>query len=232
MWKKVLIASAVVAMAGSTLVYAQRPGDSGGPDGTGQTRGSFGRFRPSADDLSAFTDARIAAMKAGLRLTPDQDKNWPAFEQAYRNLAKLRTDRIVARREGTQQPPADMLDGLQQRADSMIRGAVAFKQLSDSAAPLYRSLDEAQKQRFAILARMLRPMPMRGGHGRPGQDGGGNMQRGHLGSGQFQSGGFAPPRIAPGAERSGPMEHIRFEVRPLDGIGSDFGNDSRNSDVR
>ena len=37
-------------------------------------------WRPSAEDISAFADARIAALKAGLRLTPDQDKNWPAFE--------------------------------------------------------------------------------------------------------------------------------------------------------
>ena len=37
-------------------------------------------WQPSAEDISAFMDARIAALKAGLRLTPDQEKNWPAFE--------------------------------------------------------------------------------------------------------------------------------------------------------
>jgi hypothetical protein len=40
------------------------------------------RIRPrlGAEDLGAFIDARVAALKAGLELTPDQAKNWPAFE--------------------------------------------------------------------------------------------------------------------------------------------------------
>ena len=58
---------------------------------------SFEFRGPNPEDLGAFTDARVAALKAGLRLTPEQEKNWPAFEQAYRNLAKLRTDRFAAR---------------------------------------------------------------------------------------------------------------------------------------
>jgi hypothetical protein len=36
---------------------------------------------------SAFLDARIAALKAGVRLTPSQEATWPAFEQAVRNMA-------------------------------------------------------------------------------------------------------------------------------------------------
>ena len=40
-----------------------------------------GAYHPkfSAEDFAAFTDARIAALKAGLRLTPAQEKNWPAL---------------------------------------------------------------------------------------------------------------------------------------------------------
>ena len=34
----------------------------------------------SAEQIAAFTDARIAALKAGLKLTPAQEKNWPALE--------------------------------------------------------------------------------------------------------------------------------------------------------
>ena len=44
----------------------------------------------SAEDFAAFTDARIAALKAGLRLTPAQEKNWPALETALREQAKER----------------------------------------------------------------------------------------------------------------------------------------------
>jgi zinc resistance-associated protein len=30
------------------------------------------RWQPSAEDMKAFTDARIAALKAGLELTPER----------------------------------------------------------------------------------------------------------------------------------------------------------------
>jgi zinc resistance-associated protein len=203
MWKKVVVASAALAIAGTSFVYAQR---FGGPDGPGGMRG-FDRFRPSADDLSAFVDARIAAMKAGLRLMPEQEKNWPAFENAYRNLAKMRTDRMTAMRDGAQQPPADLPERLQRRADAMSNGAAAFKQVADATVPLYRSLDDAQKRRFTVLARILRPMQ--------GRHGGGPERRGFRpdgnGPGQFQRGGLDRTRVGDG----GALERIHFSDRLL-----------------
>jgi hypothetical protein len=47
----------------------------------------------SADDFAAFTDARIAALKVGLKLMPAQEKNWPALETALREQAKARAAR-------------------------------------------------------------------------------------------------------------------------------------------
>jgi hypothetical protein len=55
----------------------------------------------SPEDRAAFVDARIAALKAGLELTPDQAKNWPMFEQALRDMAQLRAQ-LRAVREQTQ----------------------------------------------------------------------------------------------------------------------------------
>ena len=43
--------------------------------------------------------ARIAALKAGLKLTPAQEKNWPALETALREQAKARAARIAEWRE-------------------------------------------------------------------------------------------------------------------------------------
>ena len=63
MWKKALIASTVLILAGSTLVVAQQR--FGSPSGTRD----IPRWRPSAEDMAAFTDARVAALRAGLRLT-------------------------------------------------------------------------------------------------------------------------------------------------------------------
>ena len=121
------------------------------------------RHRLSADDVSAFADARIAALKAGLELTPDQTKNWPAFETALRNMVQLRIDRIKARQAASagrrrRRPRRRRSTGCK-RADAMSKRSVALKQIADAGAPLYQSLNDAQKARFTMLARMLRPHP-------------------------------------------------------------------------
>ncbi len=53
----------------------------------------------SPEDRAAFTDARIAAVHAGLKLNADQEKLWPPVETAVRDFAKLRFDRANARME-------------------------------------------------------------------------------------------------------------------------------------
>ena len=112
----------------------------------------------------AFADARIAALKAGLQLTPDQAKNWPQFEQAVRDLVQLRIQRLQARQAGYQQQPGTPFERLSQRADNMAKTSAALKKIADAGAPLYQSLNDDQKSRFVRLARMLRPHHhMRGG---------------------------------------------------------------------
>jgi hypothetical protein len=160
MFKPVIVGMAVLAIAGSSLVYAQqRFGDHEG----------FGRWRAehhhpmSADDMAAFTDARIAALKAGLELTPDQAKNWAPFEQAVRELAQLHIQQVQARQQRPQQGEntPSPFDRLARRADNLGKTSAALKKVADAGAPLYQSLTDAQKDRFRILARMLRPHPHR-----------------------------------------------------------------------
>jgi len=112
--------------------------------------------RPSAEDVAAFTDARVASLKAGLKLTAEQEKNWPAVEAAMRELAKDRADRRGARRgaDRAQQPRPDALARLRQRADTMTARGAGLKKLADAAEPLYKSLDDGQKRRFAVLLHM------------------------------------------------------------------------------
>jgi zinc resistance-associated protein len=159
MLKSVLVATAAVAIGGSSIVYAQQ--HFGGPGGYGDGGPRFEHHhRFTIQDRKAFADARIAALKAGLQLTPEQDKNWPAFEQALRDLVKLRLDRVEAReqREASgAQPPTDPFTRLQRGADRLSQTGAALKHLADAGAPLYQSLTDAQKERFKILARMLRP---------------------------------------------------------------------------
>jgi hypothetical protein len=161
MWKPVVVATATLAIAGSSLVYAQQR--FGGPDGG---RGDGPRFehrhhhKMSAEDRAAFTDARIAALKAGLELTPDQAKNWPPFEQSLRDMAQLRAQRIAAREARKQNPsqtPPAPFERLAHRADTMAKTSAALKKIADAGAPLFQSLSDPQKERFKKLAHLLRP---------------------------------------------------------------------------
>lgn len=163
MWKFVLAAAGALAIAGSSLVYAQQPPAApadGGPRG-----------RMTAQDAQAFTDAHVAALKAGLQLTPDQQKNWPPVETAIRDLAKQRQDRMAQRRELMREARNEpgQRDGialLRRQADAMTERANGLKRLADAAEPLYKTLDDGQKRRLAVLAWSMRP---RADHGRRGE---------------------------------------------------------------
>src|SRR5215470_255012 len=47
-------------------------------------------------DLKAITDARVGILKAALQLNPEQQKYWPALEEAIRARARDRDQRIAA----------------------------------------------------------------------------------------------------------------------------------------
>ena len=168
MLKPVIAATALVAVVGSSFVYAQQRFDGPRSFSDGNPRVNY-HHRLTVDDISAFADARIAALKAGLALTPDQAKNWPPLEAALRNMVALRIERIKARQAAEQQPPASPFDRLARRADNMSKAAAGLKQVADAGAPLYQSLDDAQKARFTVLARLLRPHPMMHGGWRDGR---------------------------------------------------------------
>ena len=153
MWKAILAGTTAMAIAGSSAVFAQQSA----PQQPQRPQvGAEGRqhWRPSEQDVTAFTDARIAALKAGLKLTPDQEKNWPGVEQAIRDLAKDRYERRTERRG--EQRPADPIERLRQRADAMTKTAADLKRLADAAGPLYQSLNEDQKHRLFFLVRSMR----------------------------------------------------------------------------
>src|SRR5437588_4837357 len=96
MLKAILAGTTALAIAGSSVAFAQQPAAQ--PERP--QVGSEGRqhWRPSEADLNALTDARIAGLKAGLKLTSDQEKNWAAVEQALRDAAKDRAERRTERR--------------------------------------------------------------------------------------------------------------------------------------
>lgn len=127
--------------------------------------GPGGRHRLSAEDVQAFTDARVAALHAGLKLTPDQEKLWPPVEDAMRNLAKVRRDQREAGRGRDRDPVAETApDAIRARADGLAARADALRKLADASQPLYATLDQAQKQRAAMLTRPMGPRHHPGMH--------------------------------------------------------------------
>jgi LTXXQ motif family protein len=148
MKKFTIAAVAALAIAGSTAVYAQH-----------NRSWSYHHERMNPEDRAAFTDARIAAVKAGLKLNADQEKLWPPVEAAVRDFAKLRIDRANARmnaqRDDTKDTPRpDPVTRLRDRADTMAATAAAMKRIADAADPLYKTLDDGQKRRLALLTHM------------------------------------------------------------------------------
>jgi hypothetical protein len=90
-------------------------------------------------------------MKADLRLTPEQEKNWSAFETAVVDMWKKQTEQQIAWRNAhaKQQGSADLIDEMRKDAEQQIDEANARKKLADAAQPLYSSLDDQQKHRFS-----------------------------------------------------------------------------------
>ncbi len=135
------------------------------------------RMQHWADDHEAMLDAKLAGLRAGLRLTSDQEKLWPPFETAIREAAKLHMEQMKSMMERMRKMHETMMQGEPSEAVSPIdrleamgqhmsaRGA-AIEKVADAGKPLYASLDDSQRRRFAMLGRALFMM----GHGHPGAE--------------------------------------------------------------
>ena len=144
MFKTVAIGLTTLFISGCSLAYAQQ---AAAPAQTAQERFT-------AADWNALTDARIAVVKAALQLKPDQAKYWPAVEEAIRNRATVRQQRLVAPKaqlgeQGELQP----IELMRARADALGQKAESLRKLADAWQPLYATLDEDQKRRMRLLTR-------------------------------------------------------------------------------
>lgn len=166
---RVVAATLLAGLAGASAVVSVRAGDRpGGWEGPGRgmpegmhERGHgprwggphHGRWSAlSPEDRAAFADARIAALHAGLKLNPDQEKLWPPVETALRDLNKQREAR---RERGTAE--VDPPTALRTMADAATARGEALRKLADATGPLYATLDEGQKRRAMILGHGMGP---------------------------------------------------------------------------
>jgi hypothetical protein len=141
--------TALVVITGPSLAFAQNP------------RAEAALQRITAADLNALTDARVAIVKGTLQLTADQEKYWPAIEEAIRARAKAR----LARLEPITTGAAERADGsaievlrdrnpvefLNRRADALAQRSADLKKLAAAWQPLYQTLMADQKRRLGLL---------------------------------------------------------------------------------
>ena len=142
--------TALVVITGSSLTYAQSP--------------SAGHVSPhlSAADLNALTDARVAIVKGALQLSPDQERYWPAIEEAIRSRAKERQARLANAQARVAQlrdrSPIEILrdrnpvEFLNRRSDALAQRAAELKKLAGAWQPLYQTLSVDQKRRLGFVA--------------------------------------------------------------------------------
>lgn len=130
-----MLKTVVLFVAHPTLVHAQEATDS-------QDVQIPERLSPS--DLKAITDARIGLVKAALQLTPEQEKYWPAIEEAIRARAEVRRRRVAGLEAlSNQQGDLDPSKLLKNRAHALAQKAASLNKLVDAWQPQLRCGREA-----------------------------------------------------------------------------------------
>ena len=138
--------------AGQPPANAQAP-DADGRGATGLTDGQIG------DQV----DAKIAKLKATLRLTADQSRDWPSLESTLHDfsvdqfkrqtaLSMERENRRETRRRdrssdgGQADARPDEIDNMRRDADSLTARADNLRRIASAAEPLFRTMSESQKR--------------------------------------------------------------------------------------
>jgi len=159
--RKFLLASAAVAGAVCStwgLGALAAAGDAPSPPTAAETQNV-------QEEHAAMLEAHLAGMKAGLNLTAEQEKNWPAFEAAIREAAKAREEAWRQMREhmsgGERPSPIERMRLMSERLGKI---SAELTTLADAGKPLYDSLTDAQKRVFGPL---LREFVQRGAHPGP-----------------------------------------------------------------
>ena len=103
----------------------------------------------SAEQIVATSDADIDRIKTELSLTPEQEKNWTAFNSAMHYLGHNGADRLNLRiARAKRDPPDDIIEQMRNEAQFLNDRAVDQRAVADAAEPLFTSLDDKQKTIF------------------------------------------------------------------------------------
>jgi len=103
----------------------------------------------TAEQIVANSDANIDRIKAELNLTPEQEKNWTAFNSAMHYLGHNGADRLNLRiARAKRDPPDDIIEQMRNEAQFLNDRAVDQRNVADAAEPLFASLNDKQKAMF------------------------------------------------------------------------------------
>ncbi len=156
--RKFLLASVAIAgLAGSTFAVNAfaAPGDQ-------PTAPNAAVMQRLQERQAVMLDAHLAAMKAGLKLTDEQAKSWPAFEAAIRDAEKARADRWrQAQDRMSQGERPSPIERMTMMSEHLQKMGEQLKVVADAAKPLYDSLTDAQKRDFGPL---MSEFKLRGRH--------------------------------------------------------------------
>ena len=151
MKKSVLAVTTAAILAGSAATYAVAQQPPAPPKQAAEDQ-----WKPSPADRAAFAGARVAALHAGLALTPEQEQLWPPVEAVLKDMAQKREARQEERRAAWDKDKKDRPDAMQRLrrgAEMMTETGADLKRLADAAQPLYDKLDDAQKRRLHKMVR-------------------------------------------------------------------------------
>jgi hypothetical protein len=108
-----------------------------------------GQPQLTAEQIVSNSDANIERIKTELNLTPEQEKNWTAFNSAMHYLGHNGADRLNLRISRAQRdPPDDVIEQMRNEAQFLNDRAVDQRNVADAAEPLFASLDDKQKAIF------------------------------------------------------------------------------------
>jgi len=176
--KTVATLALAALLAGSGTYALAQPAPAPDAPAAAQDQGRQDRRpRLSQDDYNRLVDARIASIKAGLKLNADQERLWAPVESAIRTSAGERFTRMQEHPDRDERRSMDFMQRLERRSAMVTERAHRSTAVTTALRPLWDTLTEDQKR---IAPRLLREAVDNDGprwHERGGRRGRGDHHR-------------------------------------------------------
>ena len=116
--------------------------------------------RPTINQLVAQDEARIAQLKASLRVNQEQEREWTRFEAVLKDISKKRAERRLAlmdewdkREADKEKKPLSHAEALRKHADALSLRADEIRAIADAAEPFSEKLNAGQRQQVDQIIR-------------------------------------------------------------------------------